>query len=159
MKGRILILTLLLLYGNIRAQQADTLFEAAVACIKRYEGMHDRSHYPYVGYGHKLLKGESFPVMTEAVADSLLRSDLKKKCAVFRRFGCDSLLLGTLAYNVGEYRLLGYGDRPKSRLVQKLEDGDRDIRDEYVSFCHYKGKAVPSIRRRREEEYILLYIK
>lgn len=159
MRRWILTLTLLLLYGNIRAQQQDTLFEAAVACIKRYEGMHDRRHYPYVGYGHKLLEGESFPVMTEAVADSLLRSDLKKKCAVFRRFGRDSLLLGTLAYNVGEYRLLGYGRRPKSRLVQKLEEGDREIRDEYVSFCRYEGKVVASIRQRREEEYRLLYIK
>lgn len=159
MRRWIATLTLLLLCGTIRAQQKDTLFEAAVACIKRYEGMHDVRHYPYVGYGHKLLDGESFPVMTEAVADSLLRSDLKKKCAVFRRFGRDSLLLGTLAYNVGEYRLLGHGRRSKSRLVQKLEDGDREIHDEYVSFCHYKGQAVPSIRRRREEEYKLLYIK
>lgn len=135
----------------------DERFEAAVSLIKRYEGMHDERHYPYVGYGHKLLRGECYPKMTEAVADSLLRADLRQKCRVFRRFGQDSLLLGVLAYNVGEYRLLGYGDRPKSQLIRKLETGDRDIRGAYVSFCRYKGKVVASLRQRREDEYELLY--
>lgn len=153
----ILSVALLLSAGHIRAQ--DARFESAVACIKRYEGMHDHHHLPYVGYGHKLLPGESFPAMTEKLADSLLRADLRKKCAVFRRFGADSLLLGVLAYNVGEYRLLGYGKRPKSRLVYKFEAGDRDIYSEYAAFCHYKGKAVPFIRRRREEEFKILFIK
>lgn len=152
-----LLVGLALLTGQVRAQ--DSLFESAVACIKRYEGMHDSRHHPYVGYGHKLLSGESFPVMTERIADSLLRADLRKKCTVFRRFGADSLLLGVLAYNVGEYRLLGYGDRPKSRLIRKLEAGGRDIHAEYTAYCHYRGKAVPSIRRRREEEFKLLFIK
>lgn len=134
-------------------------FELAVDCIKRYETLHDERHYPYVGYGHRLLAGESFPVMTEERADSLLRCDLRQKCRVFRRFGADSLLLGVLAYNVGEYRLLGYGNRPKSNLIRKLETGDRNISGEYVSYCHYKGKMVASLRKRREEEFRLLYIK
>ncbi len=90
----ILSVALLLSAGHIRAQ--DARFESAVACIKRYEGMHDHRHLPYVGYGHKLLPGESFPAMTEKLADSLLRADLRKKCAVFRRFGADSLLLSQI---------------------------------------------------------------
>ena len=157
MRRRVWVAVLLLLCGSVRAQ--DSRFEAAVECIKRYEGMHDRRHHPYVGYGHKLLDGESFPVMTETLADSLLRSDLKRKCAAFRRCGADRLLLGVLAYNVGEFALLGHGNRPKSSLIRKLEDGDRDIHTEYVAYCHYKGKAVASIRQRREEEFKLLYIK
>lgn len=152
-----LLVGLALLTGQVRAQ--DSLFESAVVCIKRYEGMHDSRHLPYVGYGHKLLPGESFPAMTESIADSLLRADLRKKCAAFRHFGKDSLLLGVLAYNVGESRLLGYGDHPKSRLIRKLEAGERDIRAEYTAYCHYRGKAAPSIRRRREEEFKLLFIK
>lgn len=157
MKRWVWVIVLLLCAGVVRAQEAR--FEVAVACIKQYEGLHDSRHHPYVGYGHKLLPGESFPRMTEAIADSLLRADLRKKCAVFRRFGADSLLLGVLAYNVGEYRLLGYGDRPKSRLIRKLEAGDRNIHAEYAAYCHYKGKAVPSIRKRREEEFKILFIK
>nr|DAP98299.1 MAG TPA: hypothetical protein [Bacteriophage sp.] len=154
---RVIVFAGLLFPVAVAAQ--DDRFEAAVDCIKRYETLHDERHYPYVGYGHRLLSGESFPVMTEERADSLLRCDLRQKCRVFRRFGVDSLLLGVLAYNAGEYRLLGYGNRPKSNLIRKLETGDRDIYREYVSYCHYKGKPVVSLRKRREEEFRLLYIK
>lgn len=55
--------------------------------------------------------------------------------------------------------MVGYGKIPKSRLIQKLEAGDRDIYNEYVSFRCYKGKVVPSIERRREVEYMLLFKK
>lgn len=147
------------LFLPLAAVAQEDCFEVAVRCIKRYETLHEARHYPYVGYGHRLLADECFPVMTEELADSLLRSDLRQKCAAFRRFGRDSLLLGVLAYNVGEYRLLGYGKRPKSRLIRKLEARERDIFGEYVSYCHYKGKAVASLRKRREEEFRLLYIK
>lgn len=46
---------------------------------------------------------------------------------------------------------------PKSRLLKKLEAGDRDIYREYVSFRRYRGKVVPSIERRRKVEYMLLF--
>ena len=39
--------------------------------------------------------------MPERQADALLRSDVRKLCAMFRGFGRDSLLLAALAYNVG----------------------------------------------------------
>ena len=68
-------------------------------------------------------------------------------------------LLAVLSYNVGEYRLLGYGKQPKSRLVQKLESGDRDIRSEYISFCRYRGKELKALRLRRRVELALLYEK
>lgn len=88
---RMIVFAGLLFSVAVAAQ--DYRFELAVDCIKRYETLHDERHYPYVGYGHKLLVGESFPVMTEECADSLLRADLRQKCRVFRRFGQDSLLL------------------------------------------------------------------
>ena len=135
-------------------------FERAVACIKHYEGLHGPKNYPYVGYGHRLLPGERLScAMTKRQADSLLRADLKKRLVTFRRFGRDFLLLAVLSYNVGEYRLLGYGKQPKSRLVQKLESGDRDIRDEYTSFCRYRNKELKALRLRRRVELALLYEK
>lgn len=134
------------------------MFDKAVACIKEFEGWHG-NHLPYVGYGHKILPGESLsPDMTREQADSLLRSDLLKLYRMCSRFGKDALLVATLSYNVGYYRLVGYGKIPKSRLVQKLESGDRDIYREYISFRCYKGKAVSSIERRRKKEFELLYI-
>ena len=65
--------------------------------------------------------------MTEAEAEALLRRDLMKRYALFRSYGKDALLLMVLSYNVGTSAVLGYGKRPKSRLLRKLEAGDRDI--------------------------------
>lgn len=145
--------------ARIVVEERD-LFDEAVELIKRCEGWHTEKDYPYVGYGHRLLLGETFGAgFTEKTADSLLRADLRKKCVLFRRFGRDSLLLGVLAYNVGEYRLLGDGIRPKSRLIGKLEAGERDIRAEYVSFRKWMGRVIPSIERRRKAEFDLLYDK
>ena len=134
-------------------------FERAVVCIKHFEGLHTWKEYPYVGYGHQLLPGEQFTAaMTERQADSLLRADLMKRFASFQRFGKDALLLTVLSYNVGEYRLLGNGKRPKSILVRKLELGDRDIYREYVSFCRYKGKVLRGLVKRRKVEFTLFYL-
>ena len=46
----------------------------------------------------------------------------------------------------------------KSKLIQKLDSGNRDIYKEYVSFRCYRGKVIPSIERRRKEEFELFYI-
>lgn len=156
MRGFLVLWTLTL---GLTAQAQDTLrFEQAVACIKQFEGWHAGQNY--IGYGHKVLPDELFSgAITEAQADSLLRVDLLQKCAVFRLFGRDSLLLGVLAYNVGEYRLLGGYGKPPSRLIQKLKAGDRDIYDEYVTFRIYRGKIHPGLERRRKNEFQLLYEK
>lgn len=131
---------------------SQSLFEESVECIKRYEGLHTARHYPYVGYGHQLTGGETFPaVMTEACADSLLRADLQRRCAVFRSYGRDSLLLAVLAYNVGESRVL------RSGLAKKLRNGCRDVYGEYVSFRLIKGKVSAVLERRRREEFNLLF--
>lgn len=144
---------------SIEIKETD-LFDDAVDCIKKYEGWHSAKNHPYIGYGHRLLPGEAIGAnISETFADSLLRQDLRQKCSVFRRFGKDSLILGVLAYNVGENRLLGYGKRLKSKLIQKLETGDRDIYHEYISFRMFNGKIVPSIEKRRKDEFQLLFNK
>lgn len=134
-------------------------FERAILCTKFYEGWHgEEKHLPYIGYGHKLLPGERLThKISRATGDSLLRADMRKLCRMFRRFGRDSVLLACLAYQVGPYRLLGSLTRPKSRLIRKLERGDRDIYKEYVSFRKWKGRIIPSIERRRRVEFALLY--
>ena len=118
------------------------LFERAVCCTKYFEGWHSEKHHPYVGWGHKILPDERYSArtMTKRQADVLLRKDLRKFCAMFRQFGKDSLLLATLAYNVGPYRLLG------------------SIYHEYIAFCSYKGKRHAMLLTRRKVEFALLYI-
>lgn len=137
-------------------------FDRAVCCIRYYEGMHRKEHYPYVGYGHKLKPGEEFSYdMTKEYAEILLRKDLMKYCSMFRSYGKDSLLLGALAYNVGPYTLLGdkKAGIEKSILLRKLESGNRDIEQVYLQYCHWNGKYIPSIATRRYFELLLLYSK
>ena len=134
-------------------------FERAVCCIRFYEGLHRKKDYPYVGYGHKLRPGERYSSnMTAWEAEDLLRKDLRELCAMFRSYGQDSLLLAALAYNIGPYKVLGCkGKYQKSTVLKKLEAGDRNIRDDYVTYCRWRGKRVPSIERRRYIELMLLF--
>lgn len=134
-------------------------FERAILCTKFYEGWHgEKRHLPYIGYGHKLLPGERLThEISRSQGDSLLRADMRKLCRMFSRFGRDSVLLASLAYQVGPYRLLGSRKHPKSRMIRKLERGDRNIYKEYVSFRKWKGRVIPSIERRRRVEFALLF--
>ena len=70
-------------------------FERAVRCIKFFEGWHTERHHPYVAYGHQLQPGERYSTrtMTRKQGEALLRKDLRKFCAIFRKFGKDSILL------------------------------------------------------------------
>ena len=75
------------------------LMERAFLCTRYFEGWHDQSCYPYIGWGHRLQKGEKYSArtMTKRQADALLRKDLRKFCAMFRQFGRDSILLSEIS--------------------------------------------------------------
>ena len=62
------------------------LMERAFLCCRYFEGWHSEKHYPYVGWGHKLLPNEKYSArtMTKRQADELLRKDLRKFIAMFR---------------------------------------------------------------------------
>ena len=143
---------------NSLCSRSTKRFELAVALIKRFEGWHASRQYPYIVYGHCIQPGEHFRLpLTRRQADSLLRNDLSKLCRIFSYLGKDSLLIATLAYNVGPGTLLGSATRSKSDLIRKLERGDRNIRSDYLRYCRWNGKVVPSIRKRRKVEFQLLY--
>ena len=141
---------------NEQPPDPDSLFEEAVRIIQDHETMHQPRHWPLVGYGHKVLPGEKYSrkkAMSESAAEALLRKDLLKNCAVFRKFGKDSLLLGTLAYNIGS------GAVSRSSIIKKLQAGDRDIKNIYLSYCRYKGKVHKKIQKRRLQEFEALFIE
>lgn len=143
------------LAADAAAPQQEDKFETAINIIKKYESLHSLRHWPLVGYGHKVLSGEKMPrnrALTEAEADRLLREDMRKYCKLFRSYGKDSLLLATLAYNIGN------GAVSRSTVARKLQQGDRDIRENYVAHCRYKGKVHSQIRKRRIEEFDKLFV-
>lgn len=130
-------------------------FEKAVEIIKKYESLHSTRHWPFVGYGHKVVNGDNFSrkkALTESQADALLRSDLLKLCKFFRSYGADSLLMATLAYNIGP------GAASRSSVAKKLKVGNRDIRTSYLAHSRYKGKTLSQLKRRRTEEFNTLFI-
>lgn len=131
------------------------LFERAVLIIKHFETLHRPRHWPYVGYGHQVQPGEPYRrgvQLSEKQADALLRKDLRKFCAMYSKYGKDSVLLGALAYNCGP------GVVNKSSVLKKLKSGNRDIFKSYTSHCRYKGKWHKGLYTRRCMELAVLYI-
>ena len=55
----------------------------------------------------------------------------------------DSLLLATLSYQIGPSKLLGNSKYPKSVVLKKLENGDRNVETDYIKFSHWNGKHIP----------------
>ncbi|MDE6343082.1 MAG: glycoside hydrolase family protein [Muribaculaceae bacterium] len=164
MKKHLLMLSLVILgLGMAFAVAVSTLpgqkvptFEDAIAIIKKYEGLSNASHWPFVGYGHKVMPGEKFTrgkKLTEAEADALARQDYAKLCAKYREYGPDSLLLAALAYNCGP------GVVAKSSVLANLKAGNRDIESAYIAHSRYKGKQLSQLKRRRQEELATLFIK
>ncbi len=100
-------------------------FSLAVECVKRFEGWHgEKKALALCRMGSQgSSRGEVYQQHLQSAGDSILREDLRKLCRMFSYLGRDSLLAAVLSYNVGPYRLKGYGKRPKSRLLKKLESG------------------------------------
>ena len=100
-------------------------FSLAVGVCQAIRGLAWREkHWPYVGWGHKVLPGERFTNgITKAQGDSILRADLRKLCRMFSYLGRDSLLAAVLSYNVGPYRLKGYGEKTEEPAVEETGVG------------------------------------
>ena len=131
-------------------------YESAVRIIKYYETLH-RNSWPYVGFGHRVQPHEKLkPNISYKQADSLLRSDLNNLLEYFKSYGDKAMLLSVLSYNVGIKPLVGGKGKQESRLLQKIKRGDIDIEAEYLGFCHWNGRKIPSIKRRRWTELKLL---
>ncbi len=128
-------------------------FERACVLIRHYETLHTVKNWPTIAYGHVVQKGENYEKRqySHAEAERILRKDLSKLCAYYRSYGRDSLLLACLAYNVGSGRV------QNSTILRKLRSGDRNIHNEYTSFCKYKGRRHPGLYRRRWMELELLF--
>jgi lysozyme len=149
----VILLAVLVITANATTIEDLPPLERSIRVIKFYETLH-RNAGNVIGYGHVIQPGEPYKRnanLTEAQADALLRSDLTKLCRIFASYGSSMYLLATLAYNIGPTKVL------KSTLLKKLAAGDTDIAADYLSYCHYRGRPHPGIRRRRYVEYQLLH--
>ena len=94
---------LCLFSGFLAAQGMEELkrmppLERAIRLIMRFEGWHGPDKAPYIAYGHRILPGEQLSYgMSREEGEALLRKDLLERCALFRRFGADSLILSEIS--------------------------------------------------------------
>ncbi len=138
------------------ALRSMPLLERGEFLIRYFEGWH--SGNGYVGWGHRIQPGEKLSYnMSRKEADSLLRADLLKLYGHFKGYGEYAFILAILSYNTGFAKVEGGGRYKPSRLIQKIKQGRKDIEADYLDFCHWKGKAIPSIQRRRWVEFHYLY--
>ncbi len=131
--------------------------ERAAFLIRHFEGWHVNQGN-YIGWGHRLQPGEKLTQnITRAQGDSLLYEDLRKLFQHYKGYGDYALCLTVLSYNVGPGTILGSRTRKPSRLIQKIRQGRKDIEEDYLGFCRWKGREIPSIRRRRWVEFHYLF--
>lgn len=135
--------------------------EVGIAFIKEWEGFEpqvydDVAGYGTIGYGHKLRAGERFGALTEAQADTLLRSDLARFVRAVNNSVPGSLTqnqfdaLVSFTYNVGEGALL------TSTLIRRMREGDiAGAADEFKRWTYAGGKPVAGLAKRRLAERAL----
>ena len=133
--------------------------EAGLELIKRSEGFRaqtykDEDGFSTVGYGHKLLQGESFPKgVSVAEASALLAQDVKSAEQAVARLVKVALTQGQFdalvdfVYNLGAARL------ESSTLLRELNAGCYDAaREQLVRWDCADGHQVAWLKARREAE-------
>lgn len=108
-----------------------------------------------IGYGHTqgVTEGDS---CTQEQADAWLIEDIGKTQLFLAHYvnvpvsPCEFIALVSLAFNVGVGALM------KSKLLKKLNSGDREgAAEEFLDFNLVSGKPVPGLTRRRKAEHDL----
>lgn len=133
--------------------------ERSIALIKEFEGFSGSAYYcpagkKTIGYGHVVLKGESFkePV-SKTAAHNLLASDLRIFEAAINHLVTVDLsqeqfdAIISLVYNIGE------GAFARSTLLKRLNEGKyRDAAVQFDRWVYSNKKKLPGLVRRRAAE-------
>ena len=118
----------------------DSVYLDAIEHLKFYEGFRSRMYYDTdgsrtIGYGHHLLKGESYQNITEATATNILKADLESRLEVieakYNVTGDTLLALGLFSFNCG----LG-------TLNNAINNGILTKPRRILSYCHYRTYDV-----------------
>lgn len=111
-----------------------------------------------IGYGHTkgVREGDT---CTQEQADAWLIDDVKETQALLAHYvnvpvtQNEFIALTSLAFNVGVGALM------KSKLLRKLNSGDRDgAAEEFLDFDLANGKRVAGLTRRRKAEHDLFLV-
>lgn len=138
------------------------LSDVGLALIKKYEGFsattyNDPVGLPTIGYGHKLLPGESFPngiTQDEAtqllVADAAIAGQAVESLVKVRLTQGQFDALVDFCYNLGKSRLAA------STLLRDLNSEDYNAaRQQLLLWVHAGGQVLPGLQARRQAEFDL----
>ena len=129
--------------------------DKGIKLIKSFEGLRLKAYkalpsekYFTIGYGHYGADVKEGQTITEAEAESLLRTDLKKYEAKVNKYSAynwtvnEFSALVSFAYNVGNI----------DGLTKKGERSREEIKKVWTSYSKAGGKELPGLVRRREAE-------
>ena len=138
------------------------LSAAGLALIKLFEGFRstvylDAHGFPTIGYGHKLLAGESFPDgVTEAQATTLLEGDVGDAEQAVSRLVHVTLSQGQFDALVDFCFNLGQGRLAESTLLADLNEGQYDAAGQQILLWDHVGAQVNAgLKARRQAEFQL----
>lgn len=138
------------------------LSDVGLELIKRSEGFRsatyvDATGNATIGYGHKLVPGESFPNgITQAQAEQILAGDVNRAEQAVVSFVKVPLTQGQFDALVDFCYNLGSGKLQSSTLLRNLNAGDyAGARDQLLLWDHAGPAILPGLKIRREAEFAL----
>lgn len=138
------------------------LSAAGLQLIERSEGFssneyNDVAGIPTIGYGHRILPGESFPNgITQAQAEAILANDVRTAEAAVQRLVTAPLTQGQYDALVDFTYNLGSGNLASSTLLKDLNAGNYDAAaNQILLWDHAGGKVQPGLQARRQAEFDL----
>lgn len=127
--------------------------------IKEYEGFSANSYicpggHLTIGYGHKILEGESFPgAITPESAEALLRKDAAVAERAINKMTKVALTDNQFSALVSFTYNVGVGNFQSSTLLKCLNAGEYEaVPEELARWVFSRGKKLPGLIKRREAE-------
>jgi lysozyme len=138
------------------------LSAAGLALLKQSEGFRSSTYLdvagiPTIGYGHKLLPGESYPNgIAEAQATLILSRDVALSEGAVSRLARIPLTQGQFDALVDFVFNLGQGRLVSSTLLKDLNAGQSDAAAlQLLQWDHAGAKELTALKTRRAAEYEL----
>jgi len=135
---------------------------AGLELLKRSEGFRNRTYmdvagFPTIGYGHRLLRSESFPDgIGEAQAAANLAADLSQAEQAVQRLVKVPLTQGQFDALVDFCFNLGAGKLAGSTLLKELNAGQYDAAaGQLLRWDHAGAEESAGLKARREAEFQL----
>jgi lysozyme len=135
-----------------------TVNKAGIDLIKSFEKWKERAYLDAVGiltigWGHVVLKGESFIVITLEEGEQLLAKDLSKAIKSVLRNISVPLTDNQFAALVSFTFNLGGASLQRSTLRRKINRGElEDIKEEFLKWNKAGGKKLAGLAKRRLRE-------